>query len=877
MCHYDGGMAQSTRHPMTAGTDSGRNRSREAAGWAALGTAVAVCAAILAWGFSVHPVAIWGLGLLSVAAFMGFAWTLGRAEPSELVPHLLLEAARENPEARLITDPDGRGLYANSAFYRLFPGIESEDGQPPSLHSLSHMLNDSSSQAVAGAFARLSSLAKNGVPGESEVPLDENSEVTEWRRISVLPIASGHASGPSRARVHHSHYVLWRAEDITARRQLEAVRRIEEEKLADYLDLLPAGFFSADSEGCIQYANRTLTGWLGVSAGAMRQRSLRFADFVVASSDSQPLGPLHMGGGGETAAGEGGLHGEVTLKAADGTVFRACLMQSEKLTGEGETEYSRSMVLRDMAWKRQGEGGEAPLSDGRVRRLFEDAPVGIVLLNLQGEVTDCNRTFLHYLAKHRSGVVGRPLSEFAVKEDRADMAAQLSKVVMGTMRAAHLEISLPGAGERILNTSVYAGPMADALGEVSGLILHFIDITEYKNLEVQFTQSQKIQAVGQLAGGIAHDFNNLLTAMIGFSDLLLERHGPDDPSFADIMQIQQNANRATNLVRQLLAFSRNQALRPEVLDPAQAMADLSNLLGRLIGETIELKIETGRDSGYIRVDPVQFDQVIINLVVNARDAMPGGGSVVIRTSAVTLDKPVQRGHESMQAGPYVLIEVVDTGVGIAREDIDRIFEPFFTTKDVGEGTGLGLSTVYGIIRQTGGHIFVDSAPGEGTTLGMYLPSHEPPDKTGSAAEALAVRSRPPADDFDGETTDLTGTGTVLLVEDEDPVRMFGARALRNKGYRVLEARNGEGALDVINSNGEPIQLIVSDVVMPGMDGHTLVKLVRHELPDVKVILMSGYAEDRLSDEINRDPTIHFLPKPFTLKALAGLVKRVMEE
>jgi two-component system cell cycle sensor histidine kinase/response regulator CckA len=422
-----------------------------------------------------------------------------------------------------------------------------------------------------------------------------------------------------------------------------------------------------------------------------------------------------------------------------------------------------------------------------------------------------------------------------------------------------------------LVTSLYASRLESALGELSGLALHFIDTTEQKNLEIQFVQSQKMEAIGQLAGGVAHDFNNLLTAMIGFSDLLLARHGPEDPSFGDIQQIRQNATRATNLVRQLLAFSRKQTLAPVRLDVTESLNELTNLLGRLIGEKIELSLEHGRDLPPIRVDKGQFDQVIINLAVNARDAMPGGGQVILRTSQLLLEKPVQRGHDLMPRGHYVLIEVIDTGVGIKKEDMERIFEPFFSTKDVGSGTGLGLSTVYGIVHQTGGYIFASSAPGEGTTFSIYLPEYDEPEDADDAVPA-AENQAIAAEVGEG---DLTGAGTVLLVEDEDAVRMFGARALRGKGYQVLEADNGEGALDVINATEDTIDLIISDVVMPGMDGHTLVQLVRHEQPQVKVILMSGYAEDMYRDEIDRDPSIHFLAKPFSLNGLASKVKEVM--
>jgi two-component system cell cycle sensor histidine kinase/response regulator CckA len=388
-------------------------------------------------------------------------------------------------------------------------------------------------------------------------------------------------------------------------------------------------------------------------------------------------------------------------------------------------------------------------------------------------------------------------------------------------------------------------------------------------LEVQFAQSQKMQAVGQLAGGVAHDFNNLLTAMIGFCDLLLMRFRPGDPSFADIMQVKQNANRAANLVRQLLAFSRQQTLQPRIIDITDVLVELSHLLRRLIGESIELKVVHGRDLGLAKVDQGQLEQVIINLAVNARDAMPRGGTLTIRTANVTQTSPIRHGHEVMPAGNYVLIEATDTGVGIPKENLARIFEPFFSTKEVGSGTGLGLSTVYGIVKQTGGFIFVDSTPGRGAVFQIYLPRHKISDGVlGTRAETIDA-AEPPA------IRDLTGIGTVMLVEDEDPVRIFGARALRNKGYTVLEAKSGDGALEMIRDAEDKIDLLITDVVMPRMDGPALVRQVRELHPDMKVIFISGYTEDAFRQRLDSDSEIHFLPKPFSLKQLASKVKEVL--
>ncbi len=354
--------------------------------------------------------------------------------------------------------------------------------------------------------------------------------------------------------------------------------------------------------------------------------------------------------------------------------------------------------------------------------------------------------------------------------------------------------------------------------------------------------------------------------MIGFCDLLLQRHSAKDPSFADIMQIKQNANRAANLVRQLLAFSRQQTLQPKVLDPTDILAELSHLLRRLIGANIELKITHARDLWPVKVDQSQFEQVIINLAVNARDAMGGGGTLSISTRNVAAGDRIPPSHAPMPRGDYSVVEVLDSGHGIDKENLDRIFEPFFTTKEVGEGTGLGLSTVYGIVKQTGGYIFVDSAEGEGARFTIYLPRAVPAENT-DAVEAEDTAGAPPAPDL-----------TVLLVEDEDAVRMFGARALRNKGYQVVEAASGEDALDILDAGEEPIDVLITDVVMPGLDGPALIRKVRETRPDMRVIFISGYTEDSFRQRLD-DTTVEidFLPKPFSLEQLAVKVKDVLAE
>jgi len=497
-------------------------------------------------------------------------------------------------------------------------------------------------------------------------------------------------------------------------------------------------------------------------------------------------------------------------------------------------------------------------------RVFDDAPVGIAVAEPGGRIVETNRTLAALLGQSVESVLGRSVETLFAPSSR-NAVQRLCESRFGAELPAPIEAKLASEGrERVVLLHGRALP-SHVAGEAGPTALYFVDLTDQKNLEAQFAQSQKMQAVGQLAGGIAHDFNNLLTAMIGFCDLLLLRHKPGDPSFGDIMQIKQNANRAANLVRQLLAFSRQQTLQPRLLDITDVLAELTHLLRRLIGENIELDMVHGRDLGLIKVDQGQLEQVLINLAVNARDAMPDGGKLTISTESRDTVEPIRQGLDEMPPGRWISVSVKDTGIGIPKENLARIFEPFFSTKEIGSGTGLGLSTVYGIVRQTGGFVFVDSAPGEGAVFSIYLPRHE-----GSAAPAdsEAVSERAVAD--------LTGAGGVLLVEDEDAVRSFSARALRNKGYVVWEANSGEAALELFNGEAAGVDLLVSDVIMPSMDGPSLARRLREARPDLKVIFISGYTEDRFSRHLELGDGIHFLAKPFSLKQLATKVKEVMQ-
>ena len=508
---------------------------------------------------------------------------------------------------------------------------------------------------------------------------------------------------------------------------------------------------------------------------------------------------------------------------------------------------------------------------------IENSPIAIVGLDVDGTIVQGNKAF-HTLTQQT--LVSRlPLlfNDLLTPAKKAEAEGMLKKAQSGDIpaEAQHLELTLSNGVELIVSALLSPFNPQNSGGP---LIIHLIDITEQKQLELRFAHSQKMQAVGQLAGGVAHDFNNLLTAMIGFCDLLLMRHPAGDQSFADIMQIKQNANRAANLVRQLLAFSRRQTLQPKVLDLTDVLAELSNLIRRLIGENIELKMVHGREIGHVRADQGQLEQVLINLAVNARDAMIGGGSLSIATRKTLIDRahPLPRDlmapaeeDSTIPNGEYVLVEVIDSGTGIPKNILPKIFEPFFSTKAVGSGTGLGLSTVYGIIKQSGGYVYVASKENEGTNFSLFFPSVAPQEAAAAVAVDMAEKSESHI------SGDLTGHGTILLVEDETPVRIFAARALRNKGYTILEADCGETGIELMEKHGQEVEVIVTDVIMPGMNGPTMIDKITLQYPNVKVIFISGYAEDIFVNNYGTERSFNFLAKPFTLKQLAQKIKEVL--
>jgi two-component system cell cycle sensor histidine kinase/response regulator CckA len=564
---------------------------------------------------------------------------------------------------------------------------------------------------------------------------------------------------------------------------------------------------------------------------------------------------------------------DLDLKTRGGKPIPVRLFHKVAFGADGAPGASRTLALN----RARGEGSDAQrAAEVRFMRFFQNTPMAIATVDKAGRIERNNARF----AKTFEGLIkndDRSILSVVTERDRPALEAAIRKASEGQSDIAPVEAALTGNAERWANFFVLAVEEEDRDGEAA--IVYALETTAQRTLENRFQQQQKMESVGQLAGGIAHDFNNVLSAIMMATDFLLNAHKPTDPSFKDIMQIKQNANRAAALVRQLLAFSRKQTLRPQVLDLGETLSDLGMLLKRLIGEKVTLETVHGRDLWPVKVDISQFEQVIVNLAVNARDAMPDGGKVILRTANVPAEECGKFAYKGMPKADYVLVEVSDTGTGIPPDIIEKIFEPFFTTKEVGKGTGLGLSTVYGIVKQTGGFIYADSQPGS-TSFRIFLPRHIPgvdevvPQIPAGEAPAIAEAIAAADKMARAATADLTGQGTILLVEDEEGLRALNARGLSSRGYTVLEAGNGVEAIEAFARHGR-VDLVVSDVVMPEMDGPTLLKELRRRDPNVKIIFVSGYAEEAFSKNLPSQEQYAFLAKPFTLKQLVAEVKKTL--
>jgi two-component system cell cycle sensor histidine kinase/response regulator CckA len=811
--------------------------------WPMLGLAAAAGLGILALIASGGEFVLLSLlGLLAVAgAFLIFGFAAGFLRLSErTTENATIKTIADGLDVGLqVADQEGGVLYRNRALQRL---TGRRSGSKATLEELF-----AGEPAAAQAYFRLNRAAERGEPREEEVYLRSAvGGAGRWLRVAVRRVLAPAGRGGE------SRLTLWQVTDVTRERarEIETVSGLEA-TLAFY-DSLPQGLLAVAPDGRIAHCNATLAQWLRLRPEAAREpgRSLALLDIV--SADGAAL----IRAAGRATQGRA-TRLELDLLREDGRAFPAQLI----CRGHGPQGVISVLVL-DRS-EETDRAGTLPQAEARLTRVLQAAPFGVATANAEGRILTANAAFQRMFTIENQPVPGTVAALLPETEAEAagQLARALERAISGRAGAAPIEVTF--GAQRELARRIYVTPLKGAPRGRDGAVLYVIDATEQKALEQKFAQSHKMEAVGQLAGGVAHDFNNVLTAIIGFSDLLLQTHRPTDAAHRDILNIKHSANRAAGLVQQLLAFSRRQTLQAEVLELGETLTDLAPLLNRALGEKIELKILPGRDLWYVKADKTQFVQVIINLAVNAKDAMPKGGCLSIRTRNVSERESLKLAGLSVAAGEYVLIEVEDTGAGIPADVIGKIFEPFFTTKDVGKGTGLGLSTVYGIVKQTGGYVYADSEEGKGTTFRVYLPRH-----IVEREEDLPQRAEKKKE----ITRDLTGTGRVLLVEDEDAVRNFAVRALSRQGYEVLEAGSGVEALEIMAREKGRVDIVVSDVIMPEMDGPTLLKELRKTNPGLKFIFVSGYPDDAFKKSLDEDEEYAFLPKPFTLPQLAAKVK-----
>jgi PAS domain S-box-containing protein len=614
----------------------------------------------------------------------------------------------------------------------------------------------------------------------------------------------------------------------------------------------PTSVIMTDVDGGIQYVNPKFTEVTGYSLDDVRGKTPR----MLKSGQTPP--EVYRDLWATITAGHP-WHGEVLNRKKSGELYWDAMWVYPLREDSGAV--TRFLALKEdiTARKRAEEGLRA--SEQRLRTLFETVRAIVLVLDSSGIVEYVNPFFLGLTGYARNEVVGKNWFEhFLPKAEQRAVHGAFLELLERDFHPHYENPVLTKAGEERMiawsNTVV-----RDAQGRATGTISIGEDVTERLELEQQLRQAQKMEAVGQLAGGVAHDFNNVLTAIFGYADLMMEDLPAESPARRDVEDIRTAAERAAALTRQLLAFSRRQVLQPVVLRLNDLVEELEKMLGRLIGEDVELRLTLSPDAGNVRIDAGQLEQVLMNLVVNARDAMPAGGKLLIETANADLSEQYTEIHRPVVPGRYVLLAVSDTGIGMDAETKARIFEPFFTTKEVGHGTGLGLSTVYGIVKQSGGYIWAYSEVGRGTTFKIYLPR----------VDAPVERVAPPP-----ETRPPAGTETILLAEDNEMVRPLAAALLRKFGYTVLEAENGARAVAVASDHQGPIHLLVSDVIMPGASGRELARRIAATRPETRVLYVSGYTDDAIVQHGMLEPGLHFLQKPFTPAALARKVREVLD-
>jgi len=830
--------------------------------WAALVVAGGAAGMALTWSDAVGPagaVLVIALGMMALVLVLWAVRGAGRklgvfpergaaeAAAGATKRHIWLEALTE---PALISDRGGASVAANTAYQELAQ-LAHEVGDSAHAPSVDRLF--SSNPGMAAPIYRLSKAAKAGAPRTELLPalLFGDSLTPTQFEVSVAPL------GNTRA--------LWRLRKVEAA-AVSASGSVDPRAL--YVEDAPIGFFSARRDGRVIYINQTLRQMLGLPDG---EHALRLEDIM------RPEGLKLMK---REVRGQASQRAEVVLRARDGVEATATLITT--WSGKGADALTRSIVYvasaAEQAVRRAPVASAAApdaVAAGRADdTMFADAPFGVVRLDGEGVesavMLDANRTLVE-MTGGRAQPGARFADLFVADQGTSALAEELTKALDGART-----FKLAGTKDRSADVFV----TLDRQGRPAAA--YVIDTTEKRELEKRLAQGEKLQALGNMAGGLAHEFNNMLAGIILNVNKLEIRHPPGDPTFFELKSINEFAARGAQLIRTMLAFTRQQVFRPEVFDVTDALSDYYTLLRDIIDERIKLDIVHGRDLPRVRADKGQLETVVTNLCTNARDAMiekSGGGRLLIRTSRSDAAAARKDGFTHITDGDYALIEVVDDGGGIPPDILEKIFEPFFTTKAEGKGTGLGLATVYGIVKQLGGFIYPVSKVGRGTTFKIFLPAWTGVQEEAPAEPSVLENAPAPAEQAAAPRSggDLSGRGSILLVEDEDGVRGIAAQLLQSCGYSVIEASDGEMALEIIKEQAGSIDLLISDVVMPGMDGPSLLKEARPWLQKTRVMFISGYAERDLAKTLEDDRGITFLPKPFTLRQLAEKVKSELRD
>ncbi|MEG8098797.1 cell cycle histidine kinase CckA [Candidatus Liberibacter brunswickensis] len=765
------------------------------------------------------------------------------------------------PEGILITNERGYVIYANDAYHNLTNVVWNK--RIKSLESiLSH--NQEASEALYRLINRLHLKKEGSEEFRLMQPLNNNSQESKphWYRLKarILSFSSN----------KEKLLYAWRITDITSERKDQEKFFRELQNAIDYLDHSPVGFMSADHQGKLLYINATLAEWIGIDLTTFTPRSISIGDIIAGEGIALI----------QAVRTELNHQKTVTIdldlrRIDNGHGIPVKLVHHILASYDDNPGESRTVVVSRKNC--DPKDSSETIANMRFNRFFNNIPMAIASIDRKGRILRTNAYFLKIFPNAIKGDgTSNDIFSIVHKNEKLKIISALDDA--NDQKSDIPPIDSPHPKDENRHFRFYINATLDPSKEApeEQAILYTVEITEQKALEARMAQTQKLNAVGTLAGGIAHDFNNVLTAILLSSDHLLLQSRSSDASFADLMEIKHNANRAAILVRKLLAFSRKQTMCLTVLNLSEVIGNLRMMIQKLISEPpqVKLTVDYERDLWDVKTDLSQFEQVIVNLCVNAHHAimLKEGGSLTIRTRNVPATEIHKFNYSDLPIKDMVLIEVEDTGIGMSPDIVEKIFEPFFTTKEVGKGTGLGLSVVYGIIRQSGGYILPESEVGKGSIFRIFLPRHINTEdiKESDRSQNISIKPRE-------KPADLTGnSAVVLLVEDEDSVRRGSKRMLETRGYTVHEACSGTDAMKIMEKLQGKVDIVVSDVVMPEMDGPTLLRELRKKYPDLKFIFISGYAEDAFSKNLPKDAKFGFLSKPFSLKQLATSVHELLE-